>query len=259
EISVVVSTHNRIKLLENCLNSLSNQTCDKEKYEIIVADDNSNDGTQQWVKTLHTECNLRYLRLDVNSSCGIARNYGVKHSKGEIIGFIDDDATVKRDWIEKIVKFYKERPDIAACGNISRNIFCKFNRNYECLEYIIESKENSVPNNTNVIIGELDISSFMVGNNSSVRKDIFLRLGGFDESLRTCEDIDFGHKVIRNGYKICSNPEMKATHYLDINPIRICIKYYKYGLEEVIIMKRYYKNNIVIHFSLIGKIVLQFK
>lgn len=91
QISVVIPTHNRSKILKECLQALFKQDLEDKDYEVIVVDDGSRDNTGVIVRQLkRTHKNLHYYKQE-NKGQGIARNNGVSHSKGNIVLFIGDD------------------------------------------------------------------------------------------------------------------------------------------------------------------------
>lgn len=116
--SVIVCTHNRAKYLENCLQKLAAQNYPSDKLEILVIDNNSSDDTSACVKQIKNNYpfTLNY-HLEIPLGLSYARNAGLRHAKGEIIIYIDDDALPEtNNWIKNIVAAYEEDADLAAAG-----------------------------------------------------------------------------------------------------------------------------------------------
>lgn len=88
-ISVIITTHNRLELLKRAYASVLNQTY--RPLEIIIVDDASNDGTQDWARR-HNELTT-YIRIPRSESKGAcyARNVGISNASGEFIALLDDD------------------------------------------------------------------------------------------------------------------------------------------------------------------------
>ncbi len=103
KVSVIVPTYNRKNLLERCLKSLFEQSYSHDSYEVVVADDGSNDGTGEFVKSLKSTCKLVYVWQE-NKGRGPARNFGAANSSGEVLAFTDDDCVVDRNWIKNALK-----------------------------------------------------------------------------------------------------------------------------------------------------------
>lgn len=99
--SIIIPNYNKEKYIDECIQSIFNQTIDKSKYEVIFIDDGSSDNSiskiskYQEVKILHTSRLL----------AGGARNAGIKEAKGEYLIFLDsDDYLCSNDVLEKLDK-----------------------------------------------------------------------------------------------------------------------------------------------------------
>ena len=94
KISVILPVYNVAKYLEECLDSLINQTL--KDIEIICVDDKSTDNSLQILKEYaEKDSRIRVIEFEINKGQGIARNYGIDIAQGDYISFVDPD-----DWIE---------------------------------------------------------------------------------------------------------------------------------------------------------------
>jgi glycosyltransferase involved in cell wall biosynthesis len=110
-VSVVIPTYNRKQILKLVLLSLFQQSYPKDKYEVVVADDGSNDGTKEQIIKLkkQTQIPIKYVYKKNKGFCpGQARNLGAKNSKGEIIIFLDDDTIAAPNLISNHVKSQRD-------------------------------------------------------------------------------------------------------------------------------------------------------
>ena len=101
--SVVIPTYNRLPILQKCLQALQQQQLVDEiaiKYEIVLVDDGSTDGTLEWLKENAT--NFPHVRSLSQNHAGpaAARNLGVQHARGDIIVFIDSDLVVTENFLQ---------------------------------------------------------------------------------------------------------------------------------------------------------------
>ena len=120
-ISVVVCAHNESALLEKCLESLLDQDYPMERFEIVVVDDGSKDGTwdiaERVLVTRAREsmphCEL--LRIPHSGLCN-ARNTGIRFSRAEIIAFTDGDAIVAPSWLATLERAFDDEPGVGAVG-----------------------------------------------------------------------------------------------------------------------------------------------
>lgn len=117
--SVIMPTYNRKDLLELSLHSFNNQDYPTDKFEVIVIDDGSNDGTYNMVESLKMNYELKLFRNEKNYGAAYARNQGIKIANGEIIIFSDSDCIVPENFISGHLKYYNTNLNIAVCAQIS--------------------------------------------------------------------------------------------------------------------------------------------
>ena len=104
-ISVIIPTYNRKKFLDISIQSVLNQTY--KNFEIIIVDDNSNDGTDECVKKINHD-KIRYIKNKETMYAPTSRNIAISHSKGDLIAFLDDDDEWYPDKLEKQVKLFSD-------------------------------------------------------------------------------------------------------------------------------------------------------
>ncbi|MHB1663655.1 MAG: glycosyltransferase [bacterium] len=215
-VSVIITTKNEEKNIGVCLESIKSQSYDN--IEIIVVDNNSNDKTKE-IATKFTG-----LIYDKGPERSAQRNYGVSISKGEFILYIDADMIFAQYVIESCVNEFKSDPLLVGLYIpeiiLGNGLFCK-TRRFERSFY------NATP---------IDAIRF-------VKKDIFMKAKGFDESFSGPEDWDFNRKVsdlgelkLLGNYKVLSNlKEMvgnfskEIANFLILNGISSKDLYNKYN------------------------------
>lgn len=198
-ISVIIPAYNSSKFIPLCLEALSKSTY--ENYEIILVDDASTDDTAQIAESM----GCRVFIMDKQSGPAVARNFGSKEAKGEIVLFIDSDVLVKSNTIELVASTFSQNPDISALfgsydDSPSDTDFLSQYRNL--LHHYVHQQANE------------DSNSFWAGC-GAIRKDVFLELNGFDYKRfaePSIEDIELGHRMIAAGYKIKLDKELQVTH-----------------------------------------------
>lgn len=104
--SFILPTFNRLELLKETIKSLQNQNFSKDKFEIIVIDDNSIDWTEEYLKT--KENNLIYFKNDINKGVWFNRNMWIDLSNWEIIIQTEDDAKYPENYLSEIDKKINE-------------------------------------------------------------------------------------------------------------------------------------------------------
>ena len=184
-LSVIICTYNNVELLKRSLSAILNQSLENNKFEILVIDNNSDDGTEEYIKeiiSLHE--NLRYIK-EPNQGLSYARNRAVKESRGEIITYIDDDAIAEKDFLKVVIEKFKTYPSILCLGGkVIPQIdfyvpiwFIKKYRNFLVLSY--DAGDRDV---------YLDKMHGPVGANISFKRSVFEKFGLFDVNLGRNKD-----------------------------------------------------------------------
>ena len=203
-VSIIIPAYNEEKSLPLCLKSIFDLDWPKQHLEVIVVDNGSTDNTRNIAESF----NATLFRDDEKTVSGL-RNLGVSQAQGEIIAFVDADCIVAADWLRTAEKYF-DRPDLAAWGappDIPEKPTW-----VQKAWYILRKKESSV-----------ETVFWLESMNLFVKKQTFMNIEGFDESLVTCEDVDFSYRLSKYG-KIISDQALKVRHLGEADTIRTFIK-----------------------------------
>ena len=196
-ISVVICTHNGSKTIDACLKQLLN--INYSNYEVIIVDDGSTDNTNKIA--------ARYpFRLISTENLGLsnARNTGGNASNGEIIAYIDDDAIPDKDWLLYLAKSYRST-EFAAIGGPN---IAPMNSSF-----IADCVDHAPGSPTHVLVSDIE-AEHIPGCNLSVRKDVFVKIGGFDPRFLVAgDDVDFCWRIEEEGWKIGFNAAAMVWHH----------------------------------------------
>ncbi len=194
-VSILLATYNRKSWLEECLESLFNQDYPKERYEIIVINDGSNDGTEKVLRTYEKKAPCTFIwHTQRNQGKAVALNTGLNNTtKGEIIFFTDDDCVVDKNLIKNLLSAFKEE----MVGGVGGKILAYKPKNHVEKYGVFFDQEGSV--------------SLATGN-AAYRSHVIKSVGGFDTQLIGLEDIDFGVRVRGKGYKLKYTSEAIIYH-----------------------------------------------
>lgn len=200
DVSIVIPTYNRKKVLKRCLELLFAQNYPKDKYEIILVDDGSTDGTDKMVASLNPPCRFTYLYQE-RKGPHIARNLGITHAEGEIVIFIDSDILCPPDLISEHIKYHNRFKDVIVSGPETRtsDLYDKFQD--------IEKRKFKK-------FWDLSGPSFITSNLSVKRKHL-IRIGGFDEEFEGMgwHDWDLGLRLTKLGLIPKRNLDAIVYHY----------------------------------------------
>ncbi|MEM3859687.1 MAG: glycosyltransferase family 2 protein [Candidatus Micrarchaeaceae archaeon] len=214
-LSVIVPTYNRKDLLFKCLTSVYENLSEMPFVsEVIVVDDNSQDGTSEMIKKFFP--NVITIKHSEEKFPCISQADGQDVSKGRLIIRIDDDNVMKENCIRNLVEFMIHNKDVAFCGAISFNEDGKLSTNigstYSKILKIrklprYRFKEKNIPNPY-----EVDL----VDNTYIYRKDL-IDLSLFRKMCKffpwSLEDAYIQTKLKEQNYKIMINPSAVTVHY----------------------------------------------
>ena len=117
-ISVIICTYNREKYLYDALKSIAEQEYPKEQYEIVLINNNSTDSTEDICRRFQCDfpdVSFHYV-VEHRQGLSFARNRGIDESQGELLIYVDDDATVFPAYLQTYHDFFQNHPDAIAGG-----------------------------------------------------------------------------------------------------------------------------------------------
>jgi glycosyltransferase involved in cell wall biosynthesis len=200
EISVVIPTLNRIKDIRECLAALEKQDLPKERFEIIIVDNGSTDGTKEFLKEQERLGKIRFLE-EKKKGAGVARNLAVKTSKSEFIAFTDDDCIPEPDWLSELLNAFPEEKKWVGVGGPVLTIYKKNAISRYC-EHCRVWKEVSFGGKS------LHITTM----NSLYRRSALLDVGIFDVRIWWVEDIHLSQKMTKKGYYLKNIDKGVVSH-----------------------------------------------
>lgn len=225
DISIVLITWNAFNYLKKLLESIklhSKNFC----YEIIIVDNNSRDGTRDFIKKQYPEI----LLVENRENLGVARarNQGMKLANGKYIMILDVDMELIENSIFKIYRFMEENQD---CGLIAAKlIYSSGELQYSCKTYptifsLLARRLDSISlvQNSSILKKHLmqnwdhnDIKEvdYVVGACQLIRRQVINTIGYYDDNIfYGPEDLDYCLRVWRAGWKVIYYPYTKIIHH----------------------------------------------
>jgi len=204
ELSVIVATHNRRELLVRCLESLSAQEVDPDRFEVIVTDDGSSDGTATAVEALETPFRLRCLRLEKGGQA-VAQNAAIAEAAGRVALILDDDVVAGPYLVSEHLAAHEPDRRLLGVGYLEQRpprgrdyfarIFARtWNRHYDELAG-----------------REIDWTACF-GANLSAPLDALREVGGFATDLPVGEDMEVAYRLEKAGCEPRFLPRAEAVH-----------------------------------------------
>jgi glycosyltransferase involved in cell wall biosynthesis len=211
-ISVIITVKNEEKSMVQLLDSLIVQ---QKPFEIIIVDANSTDSTQDIVKKYSSKYDFITL-LSYDAHKGESRNYGVKHSKGEIVAFTDGSCKADPNWLKEIRKQIGKGYDVVAGKTIHYGFhgFASLKR----VPIFHKGGDASYPT-----------------CNIAYKKEIFKKINGFDNWFKEAEDVDLNYRALDAGAKLVY-AEKAVIHHMGSENLNSFIKksfWYGFGRKEL--------------------------
>jgi len=196
-VSVIVPVFNDEEQIKECIEKILEQTYPKDKYEIIIVDNNSTDNTPDIVK----EYPVKLLHEKEIQSSYAARNTGIKEAKGEVLVFTDSDCKPTKTWLENGVRdlFLND------VGLVAGNVPFIF-KNKKDLYEIYDSIEHIRQKHSVEKYGTAATANLFT------KKKVFKEIGNFPNDVKSGGDRIWTHKATQNGFKIVYSPLAKVLH-----------------------------------------------
>lgn len=216
--SIIIVTWNGLHHLKRFLPSVA--VTDYPNFEIIIADNNSTDGSKEWLQEHYPD--VKIAAFDDNYGYTGGNNRAVPFAKNEIILFLNNDVEVTPNWLQGLSKCFEsdtevaiaqpkilsvEQPDhfeyAGAAGGFLDSLGYPF-----CRGRVLDTTEKDE--------GQYDDSAEITwasGAAIAIRKEVFTQLGGFDEDFEFhMEEIDLCWRTLNSGFKAVYTPDSVVYH-----------------------------------------------
>lgn len=223
ELSIIIVNYNSLQLLKPCLESVQ-QANETLSAEIIVVDNNSTDGSREFLKNKYP------LTIFNNQNTGFAKacNLGLHQSSGKYVLFLNPDTVVSKNSFQSCISFFESHPDAGAVGVRMTDENEKFLKESKrgfpspaTAFYKLFGLSFLFPHSkifANYYLGHLPEKEnnpvdVLSGAFMMIRKEVLEKTGPFDESFFMYgEDIDLSYRIVQAGYKNYYLGEITITH-----------------------------------------------
>jgi len=218
--SIVIPTHNRPAALTACLESLSRLDYPRDRFEVIVVDDESGTSPAAIVESVRDRLDVLLVR-QAHAGPATARNLGVARARGDLLAFTDDDCTPAPDWLSTLAARFDAASGPILIGGraVNRLTANPYSTASQLLvDYLYASLEGRR-------------GWFFTSNNFAVPAATFRALGGFDEAIprAAAEDREFCCRWAHQNYPMLFAPEVVIEHAHALDLPRFWRQHYNYG------------------------------
>jgi glycosyltransferase involved in cell wall biosynthesis len=226
-LTVVISTYNRLALLEELLDALGRQTLAPARFEVVVVDDGSRTPVAPALEARRDAYRLIVLS-QANGGAAAARDAGIQRAGGEVIVVTDDDMLVPPEFLEEHLKAH-EAGHTVVLGHIApepglpgKPLFERFHADQLARFVRTYGARPTQVRGTMVCTG-----------NVSFRREEYLRVGGFDRSLDRSEDRELGVRLEKAGGRLYFAEAARTVNRSDHTDLSVWMRRnYLYGVYD---------------------------
>lgn len=234
-LSVICPIYNEEKYIGKCIESILKQDYSKDDLEVLFVDGMSTDKTREIVEQY--VISYPYIRLIDNPKRIVppAMNIGIRASKGDIIIRLDAHAIFPDNYFSQLVH-YLINLKADNVGGVCRTLSINDSIVCQSIASVLSSRFGM--GNSHFRIGATDIMEVDTVPFGCFRRELFDRIGYFDEELTRNQDDEFNGRIIKNGGKIFLLPFLTIDYYARDTIKKVWNMFYQYGLFKPLVNKK---------------------
>lgn len=234
-LSVICPIYNEEKYIAKCIDSILAQDYPKDDLEVIFVDGMSSDRTREIVAEYSAK--YPFIRLIDNPDRIVppAMNIGIKASVGDIIVRLDAHAVFPQNYFSELVKNL-QKLDADNVGGVCRTLPINDTPVCRSIAYVLSSSFGM--GNSHFRIGADSIKEVDTVPFGCFKRELFDRVGYFDEELTRNQDDEFNGRIIKNGGKIFLLPDLVIDYYARDTVAKVYKMFYQYGLFKPLVNKK---------------------
>lgn len=231
-VSVIIPMRNESGWIERCLGSVLNQDYPPDRFEVLVVDGMSDDGSYENVLEMSArETRLRVLRNPariVPSSLNVA----IEAARGDVIARVDAHTTLERDYLSAGVELLDRSgadnvggPMVSIGGGAAGDAIATAMRSRFGIGAYFHFADD-----------ECEVDTVYMG---MWPRDVFTRVGLFDEELVRNQDDEFNYRIRKTGGRIVVSPRMRSRYQNRQSWSALARQFYQYGLWKVRVLQKH--------------------
>ncbi len=229
KISIVIPCRNEMQYIGACLQSIVELNFDKSCLSVWVCDGMSTDGTNDVINQFVSVYDYIHYLENPRQTTSYALNIGVQNSKdADFIMILGAHSELSKDYLKGVFEIFDMFPDAYCVGGYTNNIY--ENDKAECIGKAMSSGfgVGNAHFRLGKIKGWVDTVAF-----GTYRREVFDRIGLFDETLTRNQDDEFSFRMQKNKMKIYLNSDCVINYHVRSSFRKLFKQYYQYGLWKV--------------------------
>lgn len=215
KISIIVLIYNNLKYNKICIESILNKTA-YPNYELILIDNNSTDGTREYLKQLQEQQldSVKIVFNDTNRGFAGGNNDGILNASGNYIVLLNNDTIVTRGWLTSLSKHLENEKELGMCGPVTNSIGneAKINVSYNSIEEMECFSYQYTTEHMNEEYSDVKVLALFC---TMIKKEVIEKCGLLDETygIGMFEDDDYSEAVKKAGYRITVVEDAFIHHF----------------------------------------------
>jgi len=227
--SIIVPSYNRQDEVKDLIKSFNALDFPKNKFELVIVDDGSTDGTAEYLRSIHAKLELNLVIIEQeNQGPGAARNNGMQNSNGDFLIIIDSDCTVPQEWLNHIdSRLNEEQADAFGGPDSYRSDFPALLKaiNYSMTSFLTTG---GLRGRKGKNLAKFYPRSFNMG----LSRKLFQQIGGFNQ-MYYGEDIEFSNRIIKSNAKVLFIEDAFVYHKRRTNIPKFFRQVFRMGAARV--------------------------
>lgn len=211
--SIIILTYNQLNYTKLCIESIRKFTY-KNKYELIVVDNNSTDDTVSWLKE---QDDIKLILNNENYGVAKGWNQGIEISKGENILLLNNDVIVTPNWLYNLDSCLWSNSEIGAVSCLSNRVSNKqrIDVNYRDITSMLDFASKFNIQDTK----KYESRDKLIGFCLLIKKEVINKVGLFDERFfpGNFEDDDYCRRILKAKYKLILSKDTFIHHFCNIS------------------------------------------
>ena len=233
-VSIVIPCLNEVSYIERCVRSTMMQTYPAHRIEVVVADGGSTDGTLERLHDLQQTYGQLIVVNNPKRFTPVALNLGIQAGRGDVVIILGAHAELAPNFVEKCIDALASHHAAGCVGGIIENVH--ENRTAAIVSRAMQSPfgVGNARFRTGGEAGFVDTVAF-----GAYKREVFEAIGLFDEDLVRNQDDEFNYRLVKAGYSIWFDPEIRSRYYVRASYSKLFKQYFQYGYWKVFVNRKH--------------------
>lgn len=233
-ISVVIPCRNEEKYIEKCITSVLASNYPKELFDVLICDGQSTDNTRGIILSRFSDFSNVHLIDNPEQTTPFALNYGIQFNNADVVIILGAHAEVDPNYLPLCIDTLNNVPEAGCVGGVLETVSQDDRTTAIALAMSSSFGVGNAYFRTGDFKGFVDTVAF-----GAYRREVFSQIGLFNPILVRNQDDEFNFRLLKSGWKIYLNPEIKSKYFVRSSFNKLFIQYKQYGYWKVFVNREH--------------------